>query len=286
MNRFAQFLLAVTVIAGLLFAFVVVRTGLRLYALNKVLSVPAARQRLSVMPKSKSLGASTLTNSINLGYATFSARSSGPTTVQSSGSTGTMLLVSNGQFQLVFLPPFASKLTGGSSSVVNAYRYPRLASHLQKWQVDPVAAEVETEETRELPILKVAAMNQEEFLLYSIMLADKACCRRGRNEVYSFTAPHTKGIVRIGDSAQDRRIASASIVSQDRSENVGFHLYLRNDGSTHIGQILDDILSSFHFTTDIVGNHDEITNLISSAGIRRRDENLSDAPGDGSQPVH
>lgn len=281
MRRFVP-LLAVAIIAGLLVAYGVVRTGFRLYTLNKVLRLPAARQRLSVMPKNKSLGPTALTNEVNLGYATFSAPTASTTTVQSTGSTGAGLIVSNEQFQLVFLPPFAPQATAGLSPAVDGY--PRLASHLQKLQADPVAGEVETEEVSELPILKVATMNQDEFLLYATAVLDKACCRRGRNEVYSFTAAHVKGIVRIGDSPQDRRIASASIASHDGREDVGFHLYLRNGGATDIAKVLDGILSSFRFATDTVANHDEITNLISSAGIRRRDDGQPDAPADERQP--
>lgn len=268
MKHFRLLLLAVAILFALVVTFAVARTGLRLYALNKVLRLPAARQRLGVMPGNRALGTSALTNRVNLGYAAFSIPTSSPSLVQSGGSAGTMLVVSNNQLQLVFLPPFSPQTVTSSPSGLNGY--PRLASHVRKWQTDPIAAEVEVEQAHELPILNVATMSQDEFLLYSSMLGDKACFHRGRNQVYSFTTPHIKGLVRIGDNPHDRKIASASIASSDGRENVGFHLYLASGASTDIGQVLDAIFSSFHFTTDSVSNGQEISNLIYSAGIRRR----------------
>lgn len=268
MKQFRLLLLAVAILFVLPIAFVVARTALRLYALSEVLRSPESRQRLRVMPANRTFEASILTNEVNLGYAVLGIPTSGARTVQSTGSTGTMLVVSNNQLQLVFLPPFLPQTVVGSPSTLNAY--PRLASRVWRLQSDPIAAEVETEQTCELPILKVATMGQDEFLLYLSKLGDKACLRRGRNEVYSFTTPHIKGLVRIGDSPQDRRVASASIASGNGRQNVGFHLYLEMSTPTDIAQVLDAILSSFHFTTESVSNGEEITNLIYSAGIRRR----------------
>ena len=282
MRRLAPIIIAAGIATGIIVSLVAVRTGLRLYALNKVLKLPGARQRANLIPKTKILAGSKLTNEVNIGYASFATGSTGKTLVLSTGSSGAFLLVSNWQFHLAILPPFASNPAANLSVAPDSH--PKTARFTQKLQVDPVTAEVEMEEARELPLLKVAVMNQDEFLLYALTLGKKACFRRGGNEVYSFTTPRIKGIVRVGDSPEDRRVASAFIASLDGSENVGCHLSLRDSVSADVGQVLDEILRSFQFTTTNVSNRNEITNLIFSAGIRRRDESKPDSPADGSQP--
>jgi len=283
MRRFGQLPLAAIIVAGLIGSFLAVRTSVRLYVLNKVLGLPGARQRANLAPKTKTLGSSTLTDYVNLGYAIFATGTTSKSLVQSTGSSDAGLLVSNAEFQLAMLPPFTSQSAGNLP--VALVKHPQTARYAQKLMVDPVAAQIEMEEAQELPLLKLAFMNRDEFLLYSTVLSEKASLRRGRNEVYSFTTPRIKGIVRVGDSPQDRRIASASIASLDGRENVGFHFHLGDSVSTDIGQVLDGILCSFQFTTGSVSNRDEVVSLISSAGIHRRDESLPSAPADGNQPL-
>jgi hypothetical protein len=94
-------------------------------------------------------------------------------------------------------------------------------------------SEVAWEETQPLPPSKILLMNGD-FLLYSLKVAFKAGNRFGSKSVEFFQSPNTKGIVMVGESTNDSRIAIVNLISLDGMKNVGFRLMLPNPSSTNL----------------------------------------------------
>ncbi|MFI5378969.1 MAG: hypothetical protein ACHRHE_06720 [Tepidisphaerales bacterium] len=250
--------------------------------LGKVLDSPQALGRANMLPRKVSLDAPLSVNPINLGYAVFDVGPTRPLSIEASANSGAGVVLKNDQVQIMFLPPFAagpaqqrpnapSQGSGGSAA----------AARLQRVLADPLGADQDMEQTRPLPLLRVLWMGNEEFLVYSLNLSEKAGHRRGHNEVFFFTSPRARGIARVGDNAQDRMNASVSLSSLDGRRNVGFHVVLAAKSSQDTAALLNRILGSFQFTVDAVDNHEQIAKLIAEHGIRRKEDTQRASPAIG-----
>jgi hypothetical protein len=115
-----------------------------------------------------------------------------------------------------------------------------------------------------------------DFLLYSLKVAFKAGNRFGSKSVEFFQSPNTKGIVMVGESTNDSRIAIVNLISLDGMKNVGFRFMLPNPSSTNLPDYLDPILRSFQFTANRVDDREAVKALIRDAGIPQRKETPTD----------
>ncbi len=111
----------------------------------------------------------------------------------------------------------------------------------------------------------------DDFSLYLLKLTSKARNNWGSNEIWSFTTPHIKGIVRVGqEGPRDRQRAVVYLASLDGSRNLTLIAVLLHGSTKDIGAAIEPILASFQFTIDKVSDNVEIMRLISEAGIPMR----------------
>lgn len=253
----------------------VVRGAFRYYAVQRALSkLPYAEERLAVLPKTRMLTASTPVQPVNLGYATFDMGTTDPIYIATVGDRG-MVVITNADFGFRLTAPYAVGESTNSAIptpdiAVRAKAGSHLARYVEMGLTDMVAAQVEMEETHILPISRIALMTKDDFYLYALKLVSKAGLTWGDNEIWSFTTPHIKGIVRIGEGPDDRRTAMVNLASLDGTRNLTMLVFLVRDSKADIALALDPILASFQFTIDRVRDRDEIKRLISNAGIPTR----------------
>ena len=249
----------------------------RCRAVAKLLDLPGARQRASVVPNFVHFDAPPATHLINIGYATFDLDLPTPVTLTARGSNATALQIFAGDLRCLILPPFSPN----SRTPINFPSTPPLERHVQTLQTDSIAAFQEIERIQPLPLSQVFWMNSDAFLDYSFRLSEKASYRLGRHEVCCFTSPHAKGIIYIGDDPTDRLHALLDISSPDGKLNVGFNAHLEGPSTGDIGPILKRIAASFQFTIDAIPAQTQIAKLIAGQGIPKRPE---DSPSRTSPP--
>ncbi|HYT59018.1 MAG TPA: hypothetical protein VEL06_02545, partial [Haliangiales bacterium] len=287
-NRTALVIVAVVVTAGVFVAPVAIRGGLRYYALHKVLSLPEARQRLSVRPSRRTFTTLPHVHLINLGYATFDTGSTNPISIETS-SSGASVLLTNGDVSMAFLPPFGPEKGTNLISVkvpaAEARRHPHTLAYMQEMETNQMAAEMKVEETTMLPFSAILSMSGDDFLVYSMKLAVKAGNRFGSKEVEFFESPDAKGIARFGKTTNDERFAAVFLASADGSKEVGLLLTATEASPKRLVESLDPILRSFRFTTEGVDDRDRIKAMIRGAGIHQRQESQPDGAANGSQPL-
>jgi hypothetical protein len=231
---------------------IIIRGAFRYHTVRKLLAnFPYGEQRLSVSPKIKTLTTSTSIKPVNLGYATLDMGSTGQIYVATEGDRA-VVVITNTDFEFRLSAPFAF---GGPTN--------------------GVAMHIEVEETRILPISQIALMSKDNFHLYVIKLVSKAGNKWGSNEIWSFTTPHIKGIVREGEGPDDRQGALVNLASLDGTRNLMMLVFLLHGSTKDIALALDPILASFQFTIGKVSDRDEIKKLISEAGIPIRPTNQS-----------
>lgn len=271
---------AIAAIAAIgLFAMVtgplVVRTAFRYYVVQKTLSkIPYAEERLAIVPKIRTLTASTPIQPVNLGYATFDMGTTGPIYIATEGDHA-VVVITNADFGFRLTAPFAiGEPTNSDLSRTTIAADVKAGSHLARYVetglTDLVAMHIEVEETHLLPVPKIALMSRDDFTLYTLKLVSKAGVYWGSNEIWSFTTPHIKGIVSLGEGPDDRQRAMVSLASLDGTRNLTMLVFLLNGSHKDIALALDPILASFQFTIDKVYDHTEITRLILQAGIPLR----------------
>lgn len=274
-NRITLIIAVVATAAIVAAALLVIRGGLRYYALNKVLALPQAQARLAVKPTSRTLTDQPPVQLVNLGYATFDTGSTNQLFIEIT-SIGGSIILTNRDVSMAFLPPFAAeKSTNLASSRISA-REARVnldtLARMKEWEGDLLAAEMAWEETQPLPPSKILLMNGDDFLLYSLKVAFKAGNRIGSKGVEFFQSPNTKGIVRVGENSNDSRFALVYFASLDRTKNVGLHLRLAGPSSSNLFDYLDPVLRSFRFTAERVDDREAVKSLIRGAGIQQRND--------------
>jgi hypothetical protein len=284
MRRTTSWAIAAVCILGIIAGPIVIRTAFRYYVVQKVLSkLPDAQLRLAVSPTVKTLTAPTSLQPVNLGYATFDMGSTSHIHIEAAGDSA-VLEVTNEDFGILLMPPFAPQGLSNSDMshaaiAADAKAGSSLARYVETELTNSVDAEVEMEETHVLPISQIALMSKDGFYLYALNLINKAGFTWGYNEIYSFTTPHIKGIVRVGRAPADRQHAAVELSSVDGTRNVGMQVVLLHGSQKDIAVALDSILASFEFTIDKVRDRDEIKQLISKAGIPLRPTNQSPPSG-------
>jgi len=287
-KRTTLVIVAVVAAVGVCVAPLAIRGGVRYYALQKVLRLPEARQRLSVRPSRRTLTALPHVQPINLGYATFDTGSSNPISIEAS-SSGASVLLTNRDISMAFLPPFSrektTNLTSAKVSTVEARKHPHILAYMQELKTNRITAEMTLEETGLLPFSEILLMSNDDFFVYSMRLADKAGNRFGLNEVQFFESPDAKGIARIGKATNDSRFAAVFLASLDGTREVGLLMTIPETASNDLPMLLDPILRSFRFTTEKVDDREKVKALIRGAGIRQREDNQQDGAANGSQPI-
>jgi hypothetical protein len=270
----------VAVIAGIgLFAMaagpVIVHGVFRYYMVQKILGLfPDERQRLAVLPQKKMLTAPPATEAVNLGYATFDMGTTGAIYI-AAVDDGAAVAVTNDDLGIEFMPPYLPEAltdTSISSAMIeaDAKAGSSLARYVEVARTNVVAAEIELEETRLLPISQIALMSSEDFRLYAVKLVRKAGLFWGSNEIWWFITPRVQGIVRVGEGPNDRQRAQVILTSLDGTRNLAIQAILPHGSSKDIMVALDPILASFQFTIDKVNDRNEIRRLILQAGIPMR----------------
>jgi hypothetical protein len=274
-NRTVLVIVVSVVAAGVLIAPLVIRGGLRYYALDKVLRLPEARARLAVQPIRRTFTAQARVHPINLGYGTFDTGSTNPIWIGAT-SSGVAVLLTNADVSMAFLPPFGpektTNLISARVSAGEARTHPHTLAYMQEMEGDQMNAEMRMEEIRLIPISKILLMSSDDFLGYSMKLALKAGNRFGSKEVQFFDSPDAKGIARIGKTKNDSRFAAAFLVSPDGTREVGLLLTIPEASSSDLSASLDPILRSFRFTAERVDDRDKIKALIRAAGIQSKED--------------
>jgi hypothetical protein len=248
----------------------VVREAFRYYAVQKALSkIPYAEERLAVFPKTRTLTASTPVQPVNLGYATFDMGTNGPIYIAADGGRG-MVVITNADFGFRLTAPYAIDGLTNIAIAADASGSSHLASFVEMEATDMVAAQVEVEKTRILPIFQIALMSKDDFSLYTFKLISKAALTWGNKETWSFMTPHIKGIARVGMGPDDREHVWVNFASLDGTRNLAMEVFLLHGSHKDVVPALDPILASFQFTIDKIYDRDEITRLILQAGIPMR----------------
>ena len=245
-------------------------------------------ERVLVQPRTRELAATATVGPVNMGYAMFDTDSTSPVEIRSQGS-GAFLLVVYDDVHVGFLPPFGPSSPSnpavgtGIADPRGAGKYPRAMSYIRQIVADPVAAEMAMETTSILPFSEILLMSKDDYLRYSLTLREKGSFQRGLNEVQFFKSAYARGIARIGDSPNDRRVASVLFESFDGTRRVGMHLGLRENSSRDVATALDPILRSFRFTVNRVDEREAVRNLIIEAGIQPEDD-IQDGATNGTLP--
>lgn len=164
-----------------------------------------------------------------------------PPRMSTRGVSQTCVSLTNEMMSLVLLPPFAANPEIG------------------------VQAEIDVEESVYPDFWQVLFMGRRQFFSLIAALAYKTSTTRGWNEIYSYVSSDTIGLVRIGDSVDDRLHASASISSISGNRHVGFHLEISPGSSVNLGSLLDVLLSTFEFTTESIPDDQVLAKLIREA---------------------
>lgn len=278
-SRITVIIAALAVAATVAVAPLAIRGSLRYYALNKVLRLPQAQERLAVKPIRRTLSGESPVRLINLGYATFDIGSTNQIFLETTAS-GPSVVLTNRDVYMAFLPPFAPhKSTGLGFTKIpagEARTHPSTLARMREWEADQMAAEMAWEETQPLPPSKILFMSNDDFLLYSLKVAFKAGNRIGSKEVEFFQSPYAKGIVRVGQSTNDSRFAAVFLASLDGTKNVGLLLEIRGLPPSSLSDYLDPILRSFRFTAERVDDRETIRALIRGSGIQQRKQTPTD----------
>ena len=259
-------LLAVVLTAALP---LLIRGCMRVHALNKFCSHPGVRQRLAVVPTKRTFAAAPTAGRIDIGYATFSL--GGETPRVETDNRFPVITVVASDFHVAFLPPFNPQKEikpAFDAAAQDSKRSPAMRKELALWATGEVAREIRVEETRPLTLRELFFMPADEFETYVFRAAEKgtfASC--GANEVFSFTSPTAKGVVRIGSSPSDRHRIQAMIVSPDNIRGVSVIFNVENPPPTGLPPAVESLLASFAFTVDRIEGDEQIKKLILGKGI-------------------
>ena len=123
----------------------------------------------------------------------------------------------------------------------------------KKYVDDPVGWYTCVEETRPPVFRKMIFMTGSEFLLYKHKVYCKTgfiCAadfgRYGENEVFAFSSPTTKGIVKIGTDPENRSHALVVISSLDGKKAAQCQLSMTGN-SMDVSPLLSRLIGSFQF---------------------------------------
>jgi len=254
----------------------VVRTALRYRAINTVLGLPEARQRMSVVPVHRTfLEPESNVQRINLGYAAFDIGFTDTVSRVAVGGRRTCVLISNATVEVCFMAPFAPETLDSAADIRRISgshtEYPESVAHLKAYLSDPVQAEINTERTEVASLSELAWMTKDRFLEYQMHVIRKAGCNAvGWNEVISFNSPFSKGVIQIGKHPADRIHASVVFASPNHHCLVGCHVRMAEPASQDIGPVVEALVRSFRFSIETVPSSEEVAELISRAGIPKK----------------
>lgn len=276
MRRKAIWAIAVIGVLGIAAGPFVLRGVLRHRTIDRLLgNIPHGRERITVMPTIKTLATvPTAVHSVNLGYATFDMGTNAPIYITAE-EMHTAVVITNADFGFRFAGPFGvGELKNSTVSLediaARARAGSRLARYVETQLSDMVASQIEMEQTQLLPFSRTTLLLSDDFSLYLLKLTSKARNNWGSNEIWSFTTPYIKGIVRVGQGPTDRQRAVVYLASLDGSRNLTLMAVLLHGSTKDIGAAIEPILASFQFTIDKVPDNIEIMRLISKAGIPMR----------------
>ncbi len=286
-SRPTQIAIAVLAVLGLASLPLTIRVGTRIYALHKFYThSPGARARLAVMPKKRTLTSLPVVHEVDLGYAIFDTGSTDPVSVEASRS-GVSVLVKSADVRITFLPPFGddNRAALTNVSLAESHRHPHLIDFQRLLATDSLAAELQMEETRSVPLARVLRMSDDDFLLYAIVLIEKGTRGLGSNEVQYFEGPNAKGIVLLGESSTDRHLAGVKLYSVDGTRKIGCDVTILPPSSKDIADVIDPIIRSFRFKIGKVGDREVIKTLIQGAGISRKPAAPEDDAENGDESL-
>ena len=242
--------------------------GLRYRAVHKFFSNPELRQRMNVVPTHRQFSASPApVQSFDLGYATVDVGVKERLTISSVLSSGTIILISNAAVSVCFWCPFMASNAPAS----DAYAH-KLSGKLKERLLAAETGHVvelatQAEQTMEASFWTLCLMSREESMLYIMDVTTKAGCTIGRNQVYSFEAPFSKGLTRIGEKPADRSYAFIMIASKDSLCRVGCHVRAKPQGKGDIAPMLESIASSFKFTMAEIPAEEKLHDVIRQHGV-------------------
>ena len=275
MTRSSALLLVLAILATGFALLFLGRAGFRYYALHKIFRNPEVRHRIAMMPTRRNLPPPSHGHEVNLGFARFDAGAPGPVKVEVTWSGDTSVYVSGEDWNLVSLSLSTVKDRRAKLSIEdmkkNAGQRPQMAAVLEQMVTDPIAAEIKREQIQELPFRRWAFMSSDEFMEYLEFLALKDLSY-GRNllEVYEFSTPTSRGIVRIGVKTGDRKRAGVILASADNQWQVGVLAMTTNSSTREVATVLDPILASLEFTLPPTGTRDDVLQRLARAGIKAK----------------
>ncbi len=257
---------AITLIAG-------ARVVPRYLALGRITALAHAEHRIqSDLTHRTPSSTQEPTHRVNLGYASFLTPASITFSAEST-SDGSCVLLTSSDFTLAFLAPFSMHfIRADGASAMDSLpgaktKHSSLVTLIDSYDADAVQGEIDIEHARYPSFWEVLTLRNDTFVARSLQLSHKVASLRGSNEVFTFLTPHTRGLVRIGDSPEDRTVASVSLASTEGDRNVGFHLRKIEDSERHIDEIMMTILASFAFTVDEIPSRAQLIDLIATTII-------------------
>jgi len=263
-----------------------VRTAFRDLIIQKALSRPESRQRMSVLPKHVMLS-EPITNKqiIVIGYASFDIGTTSLVSRAAAGSDGTCVLVTNTALSVCFMRPFnpgkESALQDDQQLAAAKEEYPKSLRQIRNHGSDPVQAEVEAEDRQPATLWELTWMSKDEFMNYFIQVIQKSRWSIGQNEVICFRTPHAKGLIRIGETRDDRLRAGVWFSSLDLKKYVACHISIARTTECDIGPLVESIARSFRFTVESIPSPEDLSLLIAQAGIPKKEDRQQEANSPG-----
>jgi hypothetical protein len=285
----------VLIVFAVLMAFPLVRTVLRYRAVNMALRFPEARQRVSVIPTHRTFPEpSEHIQNIDLGYATFDIGFTDNVSRSVFGKTGTRVILSNATVVVWFGPPTATERLYHASQhtrdelVISRWRaeYPKSVSQLQEMISNPLQAQIHAENTTVASLWELALMTEDQFRLYTMHLIQKLATTIGMNEVISFDAPYSRGLIRIGENPTDRTRASVWLLSQNNRCMVACNARMTKSADYDIGALMESIARSYRFSVETVPSFEKVEQLMEQAGIRGEETRGTEGGTEGARLDH
>ena len=266
---------AVLLLMSLSAAALLGRTAMRYWAIHKLLSTPEARQRMSVVPKHRIFSASAKpVQIVDLGYATFDFGFAEPVS-RNAIFDGAGVRVSNAAILAFFLPPYDPEavLSSDGESIVSGSPDERSKSAIKNRlsYADLMQAEIRAENQQLASVWELAWMTKRSFQAYFLRIVQKKLNPWGCNEVVVFETPYSKGMIRIGKNAADRRQARIHFTSLDLRCAVGGGIVMTDTAAGDVAIVAESVARSFRFTVKTMPAEDKIAQLIAHAGIQKKE---------------
>ncbi len=269
--------IAILIVAQLGVVIVGWQVGARWYMLHKVYRHPQARHRVAIVPTELDLAAMQVPQGVtcNVGYAEFIVPS--VSSVELKSSSGIAVLGESDVLSFAFLAPWDPSAPSSTAETFKSElsKLPE-GNPLREELAGPDATHLDLlinmERTTPEPFLTVLFQDQHLFVFRTMQLILKGGMQDGSHSVHTYSTEHTRGLIRVGKNEGDVSYAHVSIQNRTGTEAVGMIARLPDGKSGDITQILPPLLKTFRFTVEHLDSEDEITKLITQAGIPPKPE--------------